>query len=308
MARKLTPSLRLSILRPRLQKLLDPENLAEKENADLLEALEELVKGLSPSKYLPILVKAACETPPEVRERLDQLLPDRFKTQGHTDLLLEFLEQGRFDSSEKRCVKTWLMDAEVPEENLAAATQTPSSFYKAYTYTDEFGSQGFIVVMWYTDPRRRRASGMSFLIDHNPPWEGAVKDVMVFPTRNPERLDRQFLDNWPHIEPVPLGSAEVKQEILEALEHNREEEIRLPRDLILARKIFIEHVLSLPDTPETPAFTQEDFNKLSRRGKSPERISTFEQTVGRRVRMEDGKEIFIMGDPMEDPFDEEEDW
>ena len=56
-------------------------------------------------------------------------------------------------------------------------------------------------------------------------------------------------------------------------------------------------MLSLPDEPDTPAFTVDDFNFLARNGKLPEKIIQFEQTVGRRVRMEDGKEILVMGGP-----------
>ncbi len=101
--------------------------------------------------------------------------------------------------------------------------------------------------------------------------------------------------------PIELvGAAEVKKEILECLEANRREGIRLPRDLIRARKLFLEGVLSLPDTPDTPPFSAADFDRLRREGRSPESISHFEQTVGRRVRMEDGKEILVMGAPLDE--------
>jgi hypothetical protein len=66
--------------------------------------------------------------------------------------------------------------------------------------------------------------------------------------------------------------------------------------------LFLECVLSLADTPETPSFTAQDFDKLCRTGESPEAISHFEQTVGRRVRTEDGQEIVILGDPFEDDW------
>jgi hypothetical protein len=52
-------------------------------------------------------------------------------------------------------------------------------------------------------------------------------------------------------------------------------------------------VLSLPDAPDTPAFSTDDFHALSEAGQSAETLSRFEQTVGRRVLMEDGKELFI---------------
>jgi len=177
-----------------------------------------------------------------------------------------------------------------------------SPFYRAYMYADD--SQGLIIVLWYADRKRRKVQGLSFLIDFNPPWKGAVKDVMVFPRNSPKRVMQEYVDVWTQqdMPPSAIGAAEVKREILKSLEANRCEGIRLPRDLIRARRLFLEYVLSLPDTPETPPFTAKDFDALRRSGKSPASLSHFEQTVGRRVRLEDGKELFIMGSP----FDEDE--
>jgi hypothetical protein len=162
-----------------------------------------------------------------------------------------------------------------------------------------------IVVLWYTDSRRYKVQGMDFLIDFNPPWEGAIKDIIVFPPRSPQRAQREFIDSWEQQRGMPLqelSAAEVKREILNCLEANRREGIRLPRDMILARNLFLEHVLSLEDTPATPPFTAQDFDELCRTGKTPEAIMHFEQTVGRRVRTEDGQEVIILGNPPGDDW------
>jgi hypothetical protein len=73
--------------------------------------------------------------------------------------------------------------------------------------------------------------------------------------------------------------------------------------LIRARDAFERVVLLLPDVPDTPAFTMEDFDFLAHHGERPEGIMHFEQTVGRRVRLDDGEEILIIGTDWED-----EDW
>lgn len=100
-----------------------------------------------------------------------------------------------------------------------------------------------------------------------------------------------------------IGPERAKTVILTALTCNREAEIRLPRDMIRARNLFERQVLSLPDGPDTPAFTMEDFDFLARHGQRPEEIRRFEQTVGRRVRLGDGEEILVID--MRDWDDEE---
>lgn len=66
------------------------------------------------------------------------------------------------------------------------------------------------------------------------------------------------------------------------------------------RDLFAMHLLALPDAPDTPAFTLDDFDQLAQVGQSAEAITHMEQTVGRRVRLEDGQEILVMGDPFAD--------
>ena len=53
-----------------------------------------------------------------------------------------------------------------------------------------------------------------------------------------------------------------------------------------------------------PSITIEDVDDLCHHRERPEDIRRFEQTVGRRVRMDDGKELLIMGSPPD--FDDDE--
>jgi hypothetical protein len=184
-----------------------------------------------------------------------------------------------------------------------ALKDVPDRFLQAYYYDDAetFGepSQAYVVVFWYTNPRRTRAQGVGFLLDYNPPWDGSVKDILVTPNRHPRRVIRDFLEIWERggMGPETISPEQAKTVILTALNCNRAASLRLPRDLIAARKLFVRYVLSLPDAPDTPSFSEDDFDFLARKGKPPEEVSHFERTVGRRVRLEDGTEIMVMGDP-----------
>ncbi len=291
----------LALLRPRLDELLSNEALVKKDAQALKEDMNAVFKEVEASEFLPVLLKAYPDAPAPVQARLDAVLPEWLAEHKYIDPLLELVKQHRIDYEDQQRALAWLEAAGADLSGLQER-QAQTSFYQAHTYADN--SQSFIIVFWYTDGRRRRVQGMNFLVDFNPPWEGAVKDIAVFPRCPPERAIQEYLDFWAQsgMPPTPLGAAEAKREILKSLEANRREEIRLPRDLIRARDLFLEHVLSLPDTPETPPFTAEDFDQLARTGESPESIRHFEQTVGRRIRLEDGKEVIVMGDP----FDEDE--
>jgi hypothetical protein len=302
--RRSTPNLPpIVMLRPRLDELLGDKTLIKKDSQVLKTDLSAVFKGLDLYEFLPVLLRACANASTQVQARLDAVVPEWLGERGYLGSLFELLEQGRasYEDKDRRRVVTWLRAAGADVSGLQEP-QAEECFYQAYMYADE--SQGVIIVLWYTDSRRRKVRGMNFLVDFNPPWEGAVKDIAVFPQGSPDRVTREYVDFWTRrgLLLKRLSASEVKREILECLEVNRHEGIRLPRDLIRARDLFLEHVLSLPDLPDTPPFTAEDFDTLASAGETPESLSHFEQTVGRRVRMEDGQEVFIMGKP----FDEDE--
>ncbi len=289
----------LALLRPRLDGLLGNEALAKKDAQALQADLNAVCKKLEPSEFMPVLLSACAGAPTQVQARLDAVVPEWLSERGYLDSLRVLLNQHRIaDENQQRAV-AWL-EAAGSDVSELKERQAQSSFYRAFMHADD--SQGVIVVLWYADHRRRKVQGMSLLIDFNPPWEGAVKDNMILPRRSPERAIEEFVDMWTQrgMRLEPLGAAEVKREILKSLDANRQEGIRLPRDLIRARKPFVKHVLSLPDMPGTPSFTAEDFAELCRAGKSVESIRHFEQTVGRRVRLDDGKEMIVVGNPLDE--------
>jgi hypothetical protein len=297
-----TPNLSpLVLLQPRLDGLLGNEALAKKDVQAIKADLNVVFKWLKPSEFLPVFLSVCSAAPPQVQDRLDTVVPEWLSERGYGDSLRTLLDQHHVADKDRQRAVAWL-EATGAEVSELKERQTQSSFYRAYMYTDD--SQGIVIVLWYADRRRRKVQGIGLLIDFNPPWEGAVKDIMVFPSSSPGRVKREYVDTWTQ-RGMPLsaiGAAEVKREILRCLEANRREGIRLPRDLIRARDLFLKHVLSLPDGPGTPSFTAKDFDALKRTGKTPESLSHFEQTAGRRVRMEDGTEVVVLGNP----FDEDE--
>lgn len=289
----------LVLLRPRLDGLLGNEALVNKDSQALQADLNAVCKGLEPSEFLPVLLSACAGAPAQVQARLDAVAPEWLGERGYLDSLRTLLDQHRIADEDQQRAVAWLEAAGTDVSELKER-QVQSSFYRAYMYADD--SQGVMIVLWYADHRRQKVQGLSLLIDFNPPWEGAAKDNMVLPRRSPERAIEEFVGVWTQrgMRPEPLGAAEVKREILRSLDANRQEGIRLPRDLVRIRGPFVKHVLSLPDMPDTPSFTAEDFAALSRAGKSVESIRRFEQTVGRRVRLDDGKEVIVVGAPLDE--------
>ncbi len=296
----------LTLLRPKLDTLLSDEALADKEAQAIKTDLDTALKGMSARQFLPILLRAYLSAPERAQTRLDKIVPEWLGERGDTPALLALLQQHTLDAERHEQARAWLADTDTAP-SLLQELQAQPSFYQAFSYYDD--SQGIIILLWYADHQRRKIRGLTYLIDFNPPWEGAVKDIMNLPPRAQKRAGQDYVSIWRQRD-MPLESlaaAEVKKEILQCLVANQEQGIRLPRDLIQARLLFFDHVLSLPDRPDTPSFTAKDFDALRRSGKTPESIMQYEQTVGRRVRIEDGKELLIMGAPFDDDFDDD-DW
>jgi len=289
-----------TILRPRLDKLWADEALLHKEDAAIKGDLDVLARDVEPDFFVKTMLRAYVAASEPARDRLDRVLPRWLSERDCAETLQEMARARSLGSDLRPLALTWLEAAGADTEPLESV---PSLFLDAYYYDDEAlvgeKSQAYVAAFWYTSTRRNRAQGICFLLDYNPPWNGSVKDILVAPRRRPKRLVRKFLDVWARggMEPGPVSAEQAKTVILTALNCNRAADVRLPRDLIDARKIFERHVLSLPDGPDTPSFTIDDFDYMSGHGKPPEEIVHFEQTVGRRVRLEDGSELVVIGDP-----------
>ncbi|MCP4542484.1 MAG: hypothetical protein GY832_35640 [Chloroflexi bacterium] len=292
--RSLSPAV---VLRPRLDNLWADAALLHKDDPAIEKDLDTVARGIAPDIVTKTVLRAYLAASAPARARLDSVLPRWLSKHDYVSTLKEMMAAQLLDSDLRSQALAWMTSLGIDTESI---DNLPSLFFRAYYYDDEAllgeKSQAYAMVFWYTSPKKHRARGLGFLLDYNPPWDGSVKDVIVAPRRPPEKLIRGVLDIWKRgdMEPDTVSPERVKTVILTALNCNRVANLRLPRDLIDARETFDRHVMALPDTPDTPAFTMDDFDILVRKGKRPEEIMHFEQTVGRRVRLPDG-EVLVVG-------------
>jgi hypothetical protein len=286
-----------STLRPRLDNLWAEGALSHKDDDAVEKDLDAVARGVAPDLFVKTMLRAYVGASAPVRARLDGVLPRWLSRHDYLSALKEMVAERSLGDDLRPPALAWMKAAGVDTRSLESP---PSSFFQAYYYDDaaEFGgkSQAYVAVFWYTSPRKNRAQGMGFLLDYNPPWDGSVKDILLTPRRSPKRLIKDVLGVWERgeMEIEQVSAERAKTVILTALKCNRAAKLRLPRDLIKAREAFVRHVLSLPDGPDTPAFTADNFDYLARHGKRPEEVMHFEQTVGRRVRMEDDEEVLVI--------------
>jgi hypothetical protein len=292
----------LSLLRPRLDGLFNNPGWAAGHGSALSADLTSVVKGIDAAAYLPILLKTVNDADPATQQRLTELLPTWLEQMGIVAELTALVEQGNLQPQEMVRAATVLQASGVEVSPVTPGVDP--AFHSAYFGADELGSQAFLVILWSANRQQSRVRGLSFLIDFNPPWDGAVKDVMTLPQRAPREMVEQFVDRWRHQEVSmnidQLDAMAAKQRLAEALNCNRTQKIRLPRDLVTIRDLVAKHVLALPDAPNAPSVTLEDFDELARSGQAAESIMHTEQTLGRRVRMDDGQEVIVMGNPFDD--------
>lgn len=284
-----------ALLRPRLDALLNDPTFPQKSSAEIHAALDELARGVKPDFLLPTLIRACLAAPVTSRAQLDTILPEWLRSRNHLAQLGELLAKEKLDYELRGQANAWL-----GTNAIQISSPKPVSselFYQAYDLDDK--SQALVAVLWYTDAKKQRVYGMSFLIDYNPPWDGAIKDVTLYPKLDLRDAKWKYVDIWEERGQAlkPIRGAQAKTKILKCLECNRKNKIRLPRDLANNRDAFWRFVLPLPDERNTPQFTDDDWQILTKQGQSAEEIMRYEQTVGRRVRMDDGKELLVMGNP-----------
>lgn len=300
---RFTPAM---MLQPKIKKLFADDAFPHKEQAAIERDLEELARDVTEKRFVKTLLHAYEAAPESVQSRLDTVLPGWLAASGYLTTLQDLTAARLLDLELRPRALTWLEAAGVDPADVEGQL---SYFWKAYYRDDEEmlreKSQAYVAVFWYTDLRKKRARSLTFLLDYNPPWDGSIKDVIVTRSQSAQRLLKEFLEDWRQagLQPEAIGPERAKTVILKALTCNREAEIRLPRDVVGARDLIERYVLSLPDGPDTPSFSMEDFDVLASQGESTEAIRYFEHTVGRRVRLGDDEELLIIGTEWED-----EDW
>ena len=290
----------LSSLRPRLDQLLRSERLAEMSQHAVYKELDRLVEGIKPAVFLPTIVSAAMHAPEAAQARLGELVPDWLSEREYLAVLGGLVTRESLDDQQRQRALAWLSAAGADTGDLVAEIEGWDPFYAAFTAGNEM--QASLMIFWYTSRRQQRVHGLSLLLDFQPPWDGAVKDAMRYPQRAPAAVLEEFVHFWDRrgTPAMPLTAVEAKRRALEALAHNRESKIRLHSDLIAARDLFVRYLLRLPDGPDTPDFTEADFDFLSSHGERAEALQRQEQRFGYRTRTADGKEIYVIRGPDDD--------
>lgn len=291
-----------SMLRPRMDKLWADDALLHKDEAAIEEDLDVLAKNVSPKLFVSTMLRSYRAASEATQSHLQDILPRWLSQSGHLDALKEITASRATGADLQSLAITWL---EATGIDRADIKKQPNLFLKAYYQddADEWREKGqaFVVVTWYTDSRKKRAQGLGFLIDYHPPWDGALKDTLITSRMSPDEIHSQF-SYW-GLRSIALDIISLeraKTEILTALTCNLEAEIRLSRDTVKAKDMFEKQILSLPDGPDTPAFTMKDFDFLASHGERAEEIMDFEQNVGRRVRLQSGEEVVLIGAPWDD--------
>src|SRR5258706_14096997 len=291
-----------ALLRARLEAAWLGPGAALQTPEQLLAALQAASQGLKADLVTGVGLPVYAAASPDVQARLESGLLAWLGRQDGLSALESLVQRGRLSGAPNAIALRWLAAG-----GRAVSLSVPSAastFHSAYVLDDEW--QAAVIVLWYSNPQRNRARGMQFLIDRNPPWNGALKDAFLFPSKPPEQLLVHYVDMWAKRgrAMTKVEAAAAKKTLVTALKRNEAAKIRLPKDLVLLREQCFAHVLGLPDAPKTPAFTPEDFQALSETGQSAEDIALFEQTVARRVLMDNGQELYIDASIANQDFDD----
>jgi hypothetical protein len=288
------------LLRPRLDGLLQNPGWVDRAPETIQADLHALIRGIRPEDYLPVLMNAISALPAAAQAKLSPSLAQLLQEEGTLDALQTLVQRHQLPTEATGFTRALLAQRGVDLDNLLPAQE--ETFYQAYEGEDEYGSQGLLFFFWYANRQRNRVRGMSWLLDFNPPWDGAAKDIMLYGQKPPaEMFDfalRRWFDQGIGLEEIDAVTA--KRRAIEILQINLDQQIRLHRDFQEARQDFAEHILALPDGPDTPPFTLDDYDFLCRNGRRSEAINQFERTVGRVMRLEDGKELFVDANIIED--------
>ncbi len=215
-----------ALLRARLEALWHAP-AAPQPTADQVEAgLQAASHGLKPETVVSVVLSLFPTVRPGIQAALDGLLPEWLARQNYLSALASLASGGQLPAALQPIARRWL--AAAGREVSAVTASTESSFHSAYALDD--GSQAAVSIFWYSNPHRNRASGFQFLIDHNPPWDGSIKDVFQFPHKPPKALIEHYVQVWKESGQTmtPIGAGEVKRKLLKAVLAHRAANIRLP--------------------------------------------------------------------------------
>lgn len=290
---QLSPAVRLSGLGPRVTRLIT-HDLSD---AHTVQAeLTRLTEGLKPASFLPILVNACAGASDDQRARLEQPIGTWLRDQGLIELLHDLEAKHVFAGPARQLARAWLAAAGQSLEPLLEPV-IEDLVIRAYQVGGEADdSQTSVTLFWYEDMRRRRVHSASFLIDYEPPWEGALKDLAYDNFRDADSATRRFMSVWTkgYAMPRQIDVSSFARLVWTALRQSQAQDIKLPADFIAAAPVVLPMLRALPTHPEAPALDEDELKVLMTSGRSPEAIWQQEQLFGYQKRMPDGTIIHIL--------------
>lgn len=288
------PAIRLSTLRPRLDRLF-----AGKADATELQAeLDRLTDGLKPESFLPLLVGAFASAPASQRDRLDEPLATWLRDRGMLTALRDLEARRLSDEDERAIARAWLGAGGVsPASEQSSDIQPAELVIAAYEVGD--ANQASVTLFWHEDGRRRRVRAASFLIDFQPPWEGALKDLAYFSFRDFARAHAEYFASWREagLEQRAIAVTEATRQIWACLGQSKARVIRLPADFIPVKSELMPFLRSLPTDPDVATLSPDEITLLAAVGRRPEDLRRDEQRFGYQRRMADGSIVRIITPP-----------
>lgn len=294
------PAIRLSNLGPRLARLL----AGAEDGPAFYAELDRLTDSLKPGSFLPIVVGAFAGAPEAQRARLAAGMSAWLRDRGLLEPLRDLEARQRFQGQEQEVVGGWLGAGGITITPVAA--HDPAElFLEAY----EFGeaSQDSPTLFWYESPRRRRVCSASFLVDFEPPWDGALKDIAYATHRNLDEATGEYFITWRMrgLQPHKINAATAAQRVWTALRQSQARGLRLPADFIAVLPQVLPFLLALPTGPDIAPLSADEVEALAAGGRAPESIRQEERLFGFQTRMPDGRIVRLRPPPGEEPWDEE---
>jgi hypothetical protein len=288
-----------TMLRPRLDALLgDPQTDPD----TLLAQASALADNVSSELFLATLLRSFAAAPLELQTLLAPRLPAWLRNAGRYDAVQKIAVEQREEPAVIETARRWLQ-ADGVDIGALAPVQRGAIFDSAFCYGNEI--QSSYHAFWHVDHHRDRMHHFAYLTDMDLTWQGAAKDAYLEIVRSPDALRNEMegqslAHGLGESQVTDVSGAAFKRALLTALEANRREHIRLPSGLAPLRDFFASNILALPDQPDTPRFSVNDFDALAQTGQNVESLRLNERRFGKRVALPDGEEVRVLNPDMTD--------
>jgi hypothetical protein len=302
-APKISP---LATINFRISTFLASTDAASGDAATIYKQLDSLLHGIKPEQLISFLLPAIQSAPRQVSAHLTEHLVQWVVNNNLINNLKNFLVKegamgNRFDVAD-----TWLanLDIDISTDINTKTSAAANLFVEAKAHGDNEW-QCSIHALWYTDRRKYNQHGFCFLLDRNPPWNGAVKDFFIVEPSMVQHLLSRMRNDFNGINGPKLydcSQERVKELLVKAFRDSAKAGLRMPHDLAEAKEDFWKFFQMLPQSGDETDFSREEYDTLFKRGKSVESLSNYEQNVGRYILDDNGKAVFVSADPAFDKF------